>query len=196
MARSKRDLPAADKALSDDTIIPYDNDHLLTYLRLLDADAEGTDWTEAARIVLGMDPEQEPERTRAAWESYLERAKWMTSHGYKDLIRGGVRIDYHWCNPAVLYHFMHPRRLPRPCLLSTCCPQEREAPNDRFLHVPAPASVKAIDHPTSLRTAAGSRVRSQINTQNASGSETIRQMGAIDAIRVRLAGCHHLHLSR
>jgi hypothetical protein len=38
--------------------------------------------------LLGVDPE-EAERARAAWESYLERAKWMTTHGYKDLIRGG-----------------------------------------------------------------------------------------------------------
>jgi hypothetical protein len=36
-----------------------------------------------------MDPEQEPQRARAAWESHLERAKWMTTHGYKDLLRGG-----------------------------------------------------------------------------------------------------------
>ena len=89
MARSKLDLPVADKAPSDDTLTPYDNDHLVTYLRLLDAHAEGADWTEVARIVLGMDPEQEPERARAAWESHLERAKWMTAHGYKDLVRGG-----------------------------------------------------------------------------------------------------------
>jgi hypothetical protein len=36
-----------------------------------------------------MDPEQEPQRARAVWESHLERAKWMTTHGYKDLLRGG-----------------------------------------------------------------------------------------------------------
>ena len=89
MARSKRDLPVADKAPSDDVLTSYDNDHLVTYLRLLDAAAEGADWTEAARLVLGMDPEREPERARAAWESHLERAKWMTTHGYKELLRGG-----------------------------------------------------------------------------------------------------------
>jgi hypothetical protein len=31
----------------------YDMAHLITYLRLLDADAEGTDWREVAAIVLG-----------------------------------------------------------------------------------------------------------------------------------------------
>ncbi len=44
---------------------------------------------QAARIVLGMDPEQELQRARAVWESHSERAKWVTTHGYKDLLGGG-----------------------------------------------------------------------------------------------------------
>ena len=87
MARPKRDLPVADNAPSDDILTPYDNDHLVTYLRLLDAAAEGADWTEAARLVLGMDPEREPERARATWESHLGRARWLTEHGYRQLVR-------------------------------------------------------------------------------------------------------------
>jgi hypothetical protein len=35
----------------------YDHQHLVTYLRLLDADAEGADWQEVARIVLHLEPE-------------------------------------------------------------------------------------------------------------------------------------------
>jgi hypothetical protein len=31
----------------------YDERHLVTYLRLLDADAEGADWREVAKVVLG-----------------------------------------------------------------------------------------------------------------------------------------------
>jgi hypothetical protein len=84
---TKREPVIADIAPSADTLTPYD--HLVTYLRLLDADTEGADWTEAARIVLGMDPEQEPQRARAVWESHLERAKWMTTRGYTELLRGG-----------------------------------------------------------------------------------------------------------
>jgi hypothetical protein len=87
MARSKRDLPVADKAPSGDVLTPYDNDHLVTYLRLLDAAAEGADWTEAARLVLGIDPEREPERARFTWESHLGRARWLTEHGYRQLVR-------------------------------------------------------------------------------------------------------------
>jgi hypothetical protein len=84
---ARPDSTIADRAPSGDALTPYDNDHLATYLRLLDADADGADWSEVTRIVLGIDPEQEPERARTAWESHLERAKWMTSHGYKGLVR-------------------------------------------------------------------------------------------------------------
>jgi hypothetical protein len=83
------DSKIADKAPSGNTLTPYDNDHLVVYLRLLDAHAEGADWKEVAQIVLGMDPEREPERARAAWESHLGRAKWMTTNGYEDLLRRG-----------------------------------------------------------------------------------------------------------
>jgi hypothetical protein len=37
----------------------YDEEHLITYLRLLDADAECADWREVERVVLHLDPEHE-----------------------------------------------------------------------------------------------------------------------------------------
>lgn len=43
--------PLADTAPSDPVSTVYDEQHLITYLRLLDADAEGADWREVARIV-------------------------------------------------------------------------------------------------------------------------------------------------
>lgn len=89
MTQSRHDCPVMDKAPSDAALTPYDNDHLVTYLRLLDADKAGADWKEVARIVLNMDPEQEPDRSRTAWESHLERAKWMTAH-YKDLLSKSI----------------------------------------------------------------------------------------------------------
>jgi hypothetical protein len=58
-------------------------------MRLLDADAEGADWREVARIVLHIDSEREPDRARQAFESRLARAKWMTSEGYRHLLRRG-----------------------------------------------------------------------------------------------------------
>ena len=81
-------LSVADVAPDADVLTRYDEQHLITYLRLLDADAEGADWTEVASVVLHIDPSREPERARRAWETHLARAKWMTEHGYQHLLRG------------------------------------------------------------------------------------------------------------
>jgi hypothetical protein len=90
MPKRPLDLPVADQAPTADDLTGYDHDHLVTYLRLLDADAEGADWAEVARIVLHIDPSHEPERARRAFESHLARARWMSHHGYRDLIRGST----------------------------------------------------------------------------------------------------------
>ena len=50
-------------------------EHIITYLRLLEADAQGADWREVARVVLHLDPEQESDRAPRAFESHLSRAK-------------------------------------------------------------------------------------------------------------------------
>ena len=84
------DPDVADTAPSDSVLTVYDEQHIVTYLRLLDADAEGADWRDVARIVLNLDPEREFDRTRRAFESHLARAKWMTEHGYRQLLRGGA----------------------------------------------------------------------------------------------------------
>jgi Uncharacterized conserved protein (DUF2285) len=76
----------ADVAPEANGLTDYDRQHFATYLRLLDAESEGADWTEVARIVLGIDPKAEPARARRAWESHLARAKWMTEHGYRHLL--------------------------------------------------------------------------------------------------------------
>ena len=68
----------------------YDEEHFITYLRLLDADAAGADWRDVARIVLHLDPEHDSDRARRTFESHLSRAKWMTEHGYRHLLRGGA----------------------------------------------------------------------------------------------------------
>jgi hypothetical protein len=73
-----------------DGLTAYDQEHLVTYLRLLDAEADGADWKEAAQIVLNIDPSKEPERARRAWESHLARAKWMSESGYRHLLRSAT----------------------------------------------------------------------------------------------------------
>jgi len=79
MQKPPLDPDVADTAPSDSVLTAYDEDHLLTYLRLLDADAEDADWREVARLVLHLDPAHEPDRARRAFQSHLSRAKWMTS---------------------------------------------------------------------------------------------------------------------
>jgi hypothetical protein len=61
----------------------------LTYLRLLDADAEGADWREVAAIILELDVAKDPKRAGLSWASHLARGKWMTESGYRYLLRGG-----------------------------------------------------------------------------------------------------------
>ena len=64
----------------------YDELHLVTYIRLLDADAEGADWREAVQIIFGIDPEREPARAANVHASHLARARWMTEVGYRHLL--------------------------------------------------------------------------------------------------------------
>ena len=80
----------ADVAPTDSVLTVYDEEHIITYLRLLDADAEGADWREVAKLVLHLDPQDEPDRARRAFDTHLARAKWMTMHGYRHLLRGGA----------------------------------------------------------------------------------------------------------
>jgi hypothetical protein len=89
MQKPPLDPDVADTGPMDSVLTPYDHEHLVTYLRLLDADAEGADWREVARIVLHIDPSREPNRARLAFESHLRRAQWMTEHGYRKLLRIG-----------------------------------------------------------------------------------------------------------
>ncbi len=65
----------------------YDERHLTSYLRLLDAAEEGADWREAVQIIFGVDPKKEPARARRIYDSHLARARWMTESGYTYLLR-------------------------------------------------------------------------------------------------------------
>jgi len=90
MQKPPLDPDVADVAPDDPVLTSYDEQHLVTYWRLLDAEADGADWKEVARIVLHIDPDREPSRARSAFDSHLARAKWMADHGYRDLLRGGA----------------------------------------------------------------------------------------------------------
>lgn len=90
MKQPPLDPDVADTAPTVSMFTVYDEEYIITYLRLLDADAEGADWQEVARIVLHIDPIREPVRARKAFDSHLSRAKWMTEHGYRHVLRGGA----------------------------------------------------------------------------------------------------------
>jgi len=66
-----------------DALTPYDDAHLVLYVRLLDACAAGASDNEMVRVLFGIDPGKEPDRARRTLQSHLRRARWMTEHGYK-----------------------------------------------------------------------------------------------------------------
>lgn len=66
----------------------YDRSHMKLYMRVLDAATDGADWREAVAVIFEIDPETDPDRARRVHDSHLARARWMTEHGYRQLLRG------------------------------------------------------------------------------------------------------------
>ncbi|MEY9676969.1 DNA -binding domain-containing protein [Bradyrhizobium elkanii] len=81
------DPKVADLAPSAPGLTDYDEQNAVTYMRILDAEADNADWREVARIVLCIDPALEPDRARRAFDSHLARARWVARHGYRHLLR-------------------------------------------------------------------------------------------------------------
>ncbi len=79
----KIDPQVADVAPWSETLTDYDREHLVTYLRLLDAARDGADWDDASRVILGRG---DPASARPCWESHMRRAEWMTKAGYQHLL--------------------------------------------------------------------------------------------------------------
>ncbi len=80
-----------DEAPAGPDITIYDEQHFVTYLRLLDADRDGADWVEVARIVLHRDPIQDEGRTRRCWQSHLARARWLSKGGYRRILEQAAK---------------------------------------------------------------------------------------------------------
>ena len=87
MPQTVRKPLVANEAPKSAALTSYDKEHVMIYLGLLDAEAEGADWMEASVTVLHIDPIREPARAHRAWETHLSRAKWMAESGYRQLIR-------------------------------------------------------------------------------------------------------------
>jgi hypothetical protein len=82
--RPELDPDVEDEAPTGPDITVYDEAHFVTYLRLLDAESDGAEWQEVARIVLHRDPAAEG--TRRCWASHLARAQWMTRTGCRRIL--------------------------------------------------------------------------------------------------------------
>lgn len=80
----------ADQPPQSASMTDYDRQHLALYVRLLDAAEEGAEWTEVVRVLFGLDPKQDAERARRVHDSHLARARWMTEHGYRNLLRSAM----------------------------------------------------------------------------------------------------------
>jgi hypothetical protein len=87
MPRPPLNPDCADVAPAEPTLTAYDREHAVTYIRLLDAAKEDADRREVSRIVLHIDPDDDADRARRAFDSHLARARWMARHGYRLLLR-------------------------------------------------------------------------------------------------------------
>jgi Uncharacterized conserved protein (DUF2285) len=86
MQKPPLDPPVSDAAPVEPILTGYDELHLVTYLRLLDAEADGAGWQEVTKLVLHIDADNEPDRAKRVWESHLARAKWLMNNGYRHLL--------------------------------------------------------------------------------------------------------------
>ncbi|WP_342630169.1 DUF2285 domain-containing protein [Nguyenibacter vanlangensis] len=84
--QDRPDPAIAAEAPCGPALTAYDHLHHVTYLRLLDAEADGADWREVARIVLGRDATADEPGARRCWDSHMARARWMRDTGYRQLL--------------------------------------------------------------------------------------------------------------
>jgi hypothetical protein len=76
----------ADTLVWSDKITLYDQEHFITYARLLDAEADEADWRDAARIILRLDLNKNLEVAKLCWQIHLDRAKWISTTAFQGLI--------------------------------------------------------------------------------------------------------------
>ncbi|WP_062118096.1 hypothetical protein [Sphingobium sp. MI1205] len=65
-------------------VVEYDRQHLALYAAMLDADAAGQHWTDAAWDLMGLDVTDTG--AQACWISHLERARWIVGDGLRNAI--------------------------------------------------------------------------------------------------------------
>ena len=55
----------------------YDRVHMITYVSLLRAERNGTDWREAAKTLLALDVDADEAKARTIWQAHIDRARWF-----------------------------------------------------------------------------------------------------------------------
>lgn len=84
---TSKDLALAERAPAAKSLTPYDEAHLVTYLRLLDANASGEPADAMTQIVLDANPALTESQAHHAVSSHLKRAKWISAEGYRDFLK-------------------------------------------------------------------------------------------------------------
>ncbi len=87
--RPELDPPVSQEPPEEERITDYDRRHMVTYLRLMDAESAGADWREVARIVMHLDPDADELRARRLFDSHMRRVRWLSESGYRHLLAGG-----------------------------------------------------------------------------------------------------------
>jgi hypothetical protein len=72
-----------------DEVTEYDLGHLEIYRLLLVMTQEGATDESLCLEVLNIDPNRESKRAREVLRQHLDRARWMTTDGYRHLVRMG-----------------------------------------------------------------------------------------------------------
>ncbi|MBS0471322.1 MAG: DUF2285 domain-containing protein [Proteobacteria bacterium] len=78
--------PIVGEAPWAETVTDYDRKHFTDYIRLLDAVAARASEEEMCRTVLGIDYARDPSQAKRVLDSHLKRARWMSQHGYRQLL--------------------------------------------------------------------------------------------------------------
>lgn len=83
-ATNQMNIPplVAQCAPAQDVLTDYDRSQILTYARLLDAERDGYDWSEAASEILLLDVDVDAEVAKRCWRSHLDRAHWFVDGGF------------------------------------------------------------------------------------------------------------------
>ena len=81
--------PPAEFAPTFTDVTDYDHEHANIYRHILESVDDRTDWRAAAKLILGIDPSENPKRARHSYDSHLARARWLTEHGHIRWLKEG-----------------------------------------------------------------------------------------------------------